>query len=269
MDKKVVLITGGSRGIGRELAREYLDLGHIIYIVARNKEKLETSSKELDESGKFLKAIAGDVSDPSFCKGVIDQIIKEQNRLDILINNAGMAMRGLFKDTKVEVFEKLININYLGAAYLTNYAYQHLVATKGSVIFISTIAAIHGLAKVGGYGASKAPLSILGESIRAEVSSKELHVGIIYVGLTENDQDKVVYSSDGSLIPLDKRKNSHTQKDVALAIIKAVNKRKKRVVLTPLGKLAALFYRYFPRLADFLINNVVAKSSLYADSKLK
>ena len=262
--KKVVLITGGSKGIGREIARIYHSRGYIIYIFARNKERILQTVTELDPLQTTVFGISADIAKKEDCEQVIRTIIAEQGRLDILLNNAGMAMRGSIEDTSFSVMQAMVEINLLGPAYLSHLAIPYLKETHGSIHFTSTLAGLRGLPKVGLYSASKGALTLLSESLRAEVASQQVHVGITYVGFTENDADKVVYAADGSLTTLAPRKKSQTQQETATAIVRAVDRRKSIVVLTGIGKLASFAYRYFPRLTGFLIGKFASKSSQYA-----
>lgn len=266
MSNRVVLITGGSKGIGREIARELSSRGDIVYICARNLEALEATRRMLDPTGTRVFAIQADVSDPDECRQAVDAVISGQGHLDVLVNNAGMAMRGEFAETEPAVMEAMVAINLLGPAYMTRHALAHLKESRGSVLFISSLAALHGLPRIALYGAGKGGLSTLSESLRAEVHAEGVHVGLIHVGFTENDPDKVVYASDGTLVTLSVRKNSQTQVQTARAIVRALDRRRNVVVLTGLGALAAISYRLFPRLSDFLIRRFAGRSSRYAET---
>ncbi len=260
---KVALVTGGSKGIGREVTRLLLNEGIIVYILGRDEHALQRAKDQLGSANLFT--IQGDVSDPAVGKRAIEEIIKTHARLDLLVNNAGMSMRGRVADTEPRVVETMININYLGSSYLTYWALPHLIDTKGSVIFTSSLVALHGIAKVASYAAAKGALSAYSESLRAEVSPLGVHVGIIYVGFTENDPNKVIYDSQGRLIPLVKRKNSHSQGDVAKKMLTMITKRKKRMVLTPLGKFSSILYRLLPNLSDWIITRFNPTDKQYGE----
>ncbi|MDI9455348.1 MAG: SDR family oxidoreductase [Spirochaetota bacterium] len=263
---KVALITGGSKGIGREAARLCLKEGMIVYILGRDVEALEETANLLDPEQKVLFSIQADVTDHLACKRSIDEVITRHGRLDLLINNAGMSMRGRVNETTPEVLEAMVHINFLGSAYMTYYALPHITGQKGSIIFTSSLVALHGVPKVAGYAAGKGALTAYTESLRAEVSSKGVHIGIIYVGFTENDPKKVIYSADGSLIPLSKRKNAHTQQDVARYMLKMIKRRKKRMVLTPLGHFSSFLYRFFPNLSDWIIARFNPTNAQYSEA---
>lgn len=264
---KVALITGGSKGIGREVARLCLKEGMIVYILGRDREALEETADLLDPHKKSLFSIQADVTDHLACERAIDEVITRHGRLDILINNAGMSMRGRVGETTPEVIDTMIRINFLGSAYMTYYALSHITRQKGSIIFTSSLVALHGIPKVASYAAGKGALTAYTESLRAEVSSKGVHIGILYVGFTENDPKKVIYKADGTLIPIAQRKNAHTQEDVAGYMLKMIKRRKKRMILTPLGHFSSFLYRFFPNLSDWIIARFNPTDAQYSEAE--
>jgi len=259
MKGKTVLITGGSKGIGRETARLFGRLGARVYICGRNREHLDRAEQALQQEGCSAASVQTDVRIPEACRELIEVIKKEEPGLDAVICNAGMSMRGSIGESTPEVFRTMTEINYLGAAYIAHYALPLLKSSQGSIVFISTIAALRGLPLLGPYGASKSSLQVLSESLRMETASDGVHVGLVHVGFTENDQDKLVYRSDGTLVPIARPKSSYTQEQAAEHIAACVFRRKRVMTLTALGRSASLVYRFFPRLADAMISRFTNK----------
>ena len=262
MDSRVVLVTGGSRGIGRETARAFGREGAAVWITGRNEAVLAETAEKLSRDGISVRHAVSDVRDPESCRKLIDRIIKEDTRLDVAVCNAGMSMRGTAAQTDVSVFRTMMEINYLGAVHVVRYALEHLIRTRGSVICISTVAALHGLPGTAAYGASKIALRTFTEALRSETASSGLHVGLVHVGFTENDSGKVVYDAKGNLVQLERRRNSHTQQQTARCILACAAKRKSEMTLTPLGKAVSLLYRLSPRLSDFLVSRSAAGRSM-------
>ena len=263
LNDKVVIITGGSKGIGRETAKLFAKAGAQVIITGRRIEELEKTAsliRSLDGKCDFFQ---GDVTDIQDCERIINSVIESYHRLDILINNAGMSMRGLFEDTDLDLFHKVIDINFSGSVNMTKFALPSLIESKGSVLFISSLSGLKGIPGIAPYCTAKMALTGFSESLRAEVCRHQVHVGIIYVGFTENDQDKTIYSAKGERIPLHRDKNNDTQLGVARSILKAINKRKRVMYLTPVGKIAAFVYRLFPRLSDYLLRKFTMKSEMY------
>ncbi len=263
MREKIVLVTGGTKGIGRETAKLFGNHGARIFICGRSTEALERSSRIMGEEGIIVTALQTDVRDPEACRLLIQKIEDEAGRLDVVINNAGMSMRGSLEETDPEVIRTMAEVNYLGAAYITHYAIPLLKASGGSVVFVSSLSALHGLPGIGPYGATKLALQGLAQSARSELFQCGVHVGIVHVGFTENDPEKVVYSRDGSLIPLYRPRNSQTQRETAEDILTCVVRRKREMTLTPLGRIAGILYRFFPGLSDVLVRVFVKKSKMY------
>lgn len=172
-------------------------------------------------------------------------------------------MRGSFLQTSLKTFTEIINVNFLGAVKMSQMALPHLMKTKGSLVFISSVSGLKGLPFIAPYSAAKMALTSFSESLRSELHSHHVHVGIIYVGFTENDQGKTILDGQGNLQPLMRKKNHHTQVQVAQHIVRSVKHRKAVMVLTPLGKLAAWFYRWFPRLSNILLQRFANKSKWY------
>jgi NAD(P)-dependent dehydrogenase (short-subunit alcohol dehydrogenase family) len=249
---KTVVITGSSRGIGRATAYAFAEEGAFVVLNGRNTKRLEQTRIAMENKGHKVYAISGDVTSPEESRNLIEESHARTGRIDILVNNAGTIMRAGFEEIKPEVFRKVIDGNILGSAYPSMFALPFLKESGGSVFFISSLAGLHGLPSASAYSAAKMALTGLVESIRIELEGTGVHVGIIYVGFTENDPEKRVLSADGSLIRINPPRQS-PQKKVARSIMKCVKKRKYKSALSIPGKLARTGFRLAPGLADFLL----------------
>jgi short-subunit dehydrogenase len=172
-------------------------------------------------------------------------------------------MRGMFEETELSLFHKIIDINFGGAVNMTKFALPKIIESQGSVLFISSLSALKGIPGIAPYGAAKMALTGFSESLRAEVFQHHVHVGIIYVGFTENDPDKTIYAATGALIPLHRDKNNDTQQGVARSVLKALVKRRPVMYLTFPGKLVNVIYRLFPRLSGYLLRRFGMKNARY------
>lgn len=258
---KVVIITGSSKGIGRTTAYEFLKLGAKVVINGRNSEKLEETKKTFIEQGYGLIAISGDVSNFNFCKDLIDKTIQEYGQIDYLINNAGLPMRGRFDELNETVIDQVIKSNLFSAAYCTKVALPYIKESKGSIVFISSLAGIRGLPNSSIYCASKMALKGLAQSLKIELAGTGIHIAIIEVGLTENDTDKRIIGKDGKTQPVKGGKH-HTQLDVANAIIRSIYRKQFIKTLTFAGKLLRIVQWISPGFVHFLLSKT-QKSSLY------
>ena len=253
---KVVLITGSSIGIGRKMAALLLKRGASVALNARNADRLNETLQEFQQQGyDSLFAAPGDVSSISDCARVVDTVHAHFGKLDVVINNAGVSAEGDVADLSPEIFQKVTAVNYLGSIYITQKALPYLRASKGSLMFISSIAAIRGIPGHGVYSASKMALTAVAESLRTEEEGNGVHIGIAYVGFTENDPQKAIYDKDGTVIPQPSR-DFIRQEPVAVVaerIIHMVEHRQFKKVFTLLGKLNAIVNRFLPGIAAFVL----------------
>ena len=252
---KVAIITGSSGGIGKAIALELARNGASVVLNGRNKIKLAESENEVRKIHSNVMSICCDVSTAEGGQLLINETISKFNRIDILINNVGVSMRGYLADLKPEVFREVFGTNILGAVCPTIPAIRYLRQTEGSIVFISSVAGIRGLPTTSAYCSSKMALRSLAESIRIEEAVHNLHVGLIYVGNTEIDDGKTTIAPDGSKILLrpGKGKGVQSKELVARAVVRNISKRKFITVLTSLGKLNAFLQPRFPLLVERLI----------------
>lgn len=259
---KVVLITGSSKGIGKTTAHKFLELGAKVVINGRNKETLKLTQDQFTKEGYDVLAIGGDVTDPNFCIQLVENIVNTLGRLDILINNAGLPMRGRFDEIVFKVIEEVTASNLLSAFYCTKASLPHIKKSKGSIVFISSLAGIRGLPNASIYCASKMALKGFAQSLRIELAGSGIHIGLIEVGLTENDADKLIIGKNGTPVPV-KGSKQHTQSQVANAIIRSIYKKQFRKTLTLLGKILRFFQWFSPTFVHFLLK-ITQKSKLYS-----
>jgi len=258
---KVAVITGSSRGIGKAIALELAGNGASIVLNGRNIGKLIETETEIQKIQNKVIYVCCDVSTIEGGQLLIDEAIKHFGRIDILVNNVGISMRGKLADINPEVFKKVLESNILGVVYPTITSIRYLRETKGSILFISSLAGIRGLPGLSAYCSSKMALRALAETIRLEESINDLHVGLILVGYTENDEGKVTMGKDGSSILLEPRrgKGVQTKESVAKAVLKNIVKRKFITVLTSIGKLNSFLQARFPMLVEKIILNNLHK----------
>jgi len=252
---KVAVITGSSRGIGKAIALELAKNGASIVLNGRNQARLAATEEEIRRITDKITGICCDVSTIEGGQFLVNEAVKAFGKIDILVNNVGISMRGSMADLNPEVFKTIFDSNILGTVNPTIPAIRHLRSTKGSIVFISSLTGIRGLPFLSAYSASKMALRALAESLRIEEAGNHLHIGLIYVGFTENDRDKEAIASDGSKIILEPRqgKGVYTRESVAKAVIRNISKRKFITVLTFQGKLMAFIQPVFPWLVERII----------------
>jgi dehydrogenase/reductase SDR family protein 7B len=253
--KGVVVITGSSRGIGKEVARQLLQLGYSVAINGRNEARLYATLKDLKAMSSNVIAVLSDVSDPNGADLFINQAVKEFGRIDALINNVGVSSRGNLANLHPSVIRTLFESNVYGSVYPTQWALPYLRATQGSVIFVSSLAGIRGLPGLSPYSASKMALRAFAEAVRIEEHQHGVHAGIVLVGKTAVEPDKEVIMEEGSTRLLAPRTGKGIQsiEGVAEGIINALLRRKNQVIMTPLGKLQSVLQVIAPKLVERII----------------
>ena len=263
---KRVLVTGGAKGIGRETVRLFAQNGARVAMTGRDTGALRRQAEQFGREGLEVLALAGDVTSLEECRAAIQATEERFGGLDVLVNNAGMSMRGMFEQTSLELFRTVMDINFTGAVSMTRLALPQLLQSKGSVVFVSSLSGLHGLPGIAPYSAAKMALTGFSQALRCELSPRGVHVGILYVSFTENDSDKTIYDAEGNRIQLQRARNGSTQLDVAHAVVQMVRHRRRSVIMTPLGKLAALAYTLLPGLSERLITRFATRSALYGNT---
>ena len=256
MKDKVIIITGSSIGIGRKMAELLTAQGAKIVLNARNENRLLEVAATFEKNGHDVLAVVGDVSKPEDCKNIVMKAIEKYGQLDGLINNAGISTEGEVGSLDDDVFRKVMEVNYLGSVYPTQAALPFLRKTKGSVIFVSSVAGIRGIPGYAVYSSSKMALTALAESLKIEEQPRGVHVGIAYVGFTENDAQKTIYNSEGKIVPQPARPGMKIEpvEVVAGRIINMIKQRQFKNVFTLLGKLNNMVNKLFPFIGDFVLS---------------
>jgi short-subunit dehydrogenase len=257
---KVIAITGGADGIGRALVEQFLAKGAKVATCSRTAGKL--AQLENDFPGKALFTVVADVSKEEDCKNFIHKTIEKYKSIDILINNAGISMRTLFKDTSLDTLKKVMDTNFWGTVYCTKFALESIISNKGIIVGVSSIAGYRGLPGRSGYSASK--FAIIGwmEALRTELLNTGVNVMWVCPGFTASNTRYAALGKDAKPVmesTLDEGKIMSAE-DCAGHIIKAVEKRKRTLVLTSTGKQAIFMNRFFPGLADKIIRKMYFKN---------
>jgi len=257
---KVVAITGGSDGIGKALIEKLIPEGAKVSTCARNQDKLY--DLQVRFPGSHLHTLVADISNKNDCKRFIETTIQQFGGIDILINNAGISMRSLFRETDVEVIRKLMDVNFFGTVYCTRFALEHIIKAKGSIVGISSIAGYRGLPGRSGYSASKFALNGWLEAIRTELMEYGVNVLWISPGFTRSNIRNVALNAHGQEqgdTPLNESKLMSPE-TCALHILQAIQKRKRTLVLTFQGKQTIFLNRFFPSLTDKLTRKFFFKN---------
>ncbi len=258
--EKVAVVTGGTDGIGRALVTALLAHGAKVATCGRNHDKLY--ELQALHPSLPLHTLLADVSNEAECKTLIDSTLQVYGRIDLLINNAGISMRGLLKNLELDVIKKVMDINFMGSVYCTKFALAALIESKGTIVGISSIAGYRGLPGRTGYSASKFALQGFLESLKTELKDDGVHVMWVCPGFTSSKIRDHALNDKGQQQkenPMDEGKMMSAEA-CAKYLLKAITKKKRALILTATGKETVFLNKFFPSLADKLVHRFYFKN---------
>lgn len=196
---KVVLVTGGSSGIGRATALRLARHGCQVVVAARDAAALDDVVKHAAGLGADALAVPTDVTDADQCHAAVAAAVARFGGLDILICSAGVSMRAYFAGCDLAAMERVMRVNFFGTLYATHFALPHVTKARGSLVAISSLTGKRGIPSYSVYGASKFAIQGLYESLRLELHSAGVHVGIISPGFVDTPLRDRVLGPDGKV----------------------------------------------------------------------
>src|SRR5665647_2670405 len=198
---QTVLVTGGSKGIGRAICLALAMEGANIIIAARNESKIKEIVDKLKKMGCKALAIQADVRNEEDVRHLISRTVDEYVRIDILINNAGVANKKRLEETTLEEYNEIMDTNLKGVFLCTKYAIPHIRNSEnGKIINISSGAGLHGIPEFSVYCASKFGVNGITESIASELEG-EIKVYSICPGGVDTDMYRSIYTKRPPLKP--------------------------------------------------------------------
>jgi len=191
---KVVMVTGGSRGIGRACAVAFgKQRATVVITYAGNEEAAAETVKWVQEAGGQAHALRFDVADTAACAGAVDEVVKTHGRLDVLVNNAGVAVDGLVMRFKDEDWDRVLDTNLKGAFALVRAAARPMMKQRGgAIINVTSVVGEMGNAGQAAYAASKAGLIGLTKSVARELASRNIRCNAVSPGFIETDMTHVL-----------------------------------------------------------------------------
>lgn len=251
---KVIIITGASMGLGRELAVQLATLGARLVLAARSLEQLTQTAEECRQRGAPAIAVPTDITQLPQCKALVDTTIERFGRLDVLINNAGISMTARFEDVAdPSLYAHIVTTNYLGSVYTTHYALPHLTKTAGRIVAVSSLAGKTGVPWYSAYCASKHALVGFYESLRIEVEDQGISVTLIFpdfvaTGIHTRSMDargEVLGGNHGI-----RYEHAMGVETCAGQIIHAMDRRRRDVLMSTRGKIGQWIKLVAPRAID-------------------
>jgi NAD(P)-dependent dehydrogenase (short-subunit alcohol dehydrogenase family) len=231
----VVVVTGASSGMGREMAHQLAGQGAWLTLASQDERRLAAVTEVCRRGRGRVLAVPTDVSDPAQCERLIARTVAEYGRLDTLVNNAGITMWTKFDELEdLTILDRLMRVNYLGAAYCTHAAIPHLKKTRGRLVAVSSISGKLGVPYRTGYVASKHAVTGFFDALRIELAEHGVTVTVACPNFVATETHKRAFGADGrplgespvqaaDVMPADA---------AARAILAAAAARKREIVMT-------------------------------------
>lgn len=228
-----IWITGASSGIGEALAIAFAKRGARIILSGRDEAKLLAVKKSCKHSKKHI-IVPFDISDAEQAKEAYDSAITQAEKIDWLINNAGISQRSLIMDTSEDVERQIMEIDYFAQTRLTRLVLPNMIAHGGGkVVMISSVAGLLGTQYRGAYGAAKAALHMWANSLRAELHEQGIEVATIFPGFIQTNVSINALTGDGSAQGTMDEATSKglTAADFAKQVVKALSNDKEYIIV--------------------------------------
>lgn len=257
---QVVIITGASSGIGRELAIQLAGQGARLALAARDQGALDAVVAQCAARGARAISVPTDVADPAQCAHLVAHTVATFGRLDTLINNAGLSMWARFADvTDLTIFETLMRVNYLGSVYCTHSALPHLQRSRGRLVGVSSLTGKTGVPTRSGYAASKHAMAGFFDTLRIELAGSGVSVTMAYPGFVATEVRRRAFGGDGRPLGASPVREAEvmTAETCAAIILRATAARKREVVMTARGKLGLWLKLIAPGLVDRIARRTI------------
>lgn len=268
--EKIVIITGGSSGIGLALAQQFAVQNAHLVLIARDNLKLNAAKLLLEKSGAAsVTMIVADVSDKQAIADAINEAGKKYGRIDVLINNAGITGCGRFALQTVKQLEECLFTNYLGAVYASKVAWPWLKISKGQLSFVSSVAGYLGLIGYSAYAPTKFALTGLAECLRMEGKDDGIRVSIIYP--SDTDSPMLEYERQHGLpetLALSSNIKLKSAEEVAAKYIRGLEKNKFEIYCDFNSRLLRWLKNNFPGLFYAVIERMVRRVRRNQDKEL-
>ncbi len=260
---KVVLITGGSSGLGLAIAQAFGAEGCQLVIVARREDKLREAEHLLAALGHSVATISADITNQEDVDRVFSEVREKFGGLDVLVNNAGRSDRGRVTDATPELFQQLWELNFLAAVRCTRAALPMLLESDGHIVNIASLAAKFGPRFLGAYPATKFALAAYSQQIRLELSEEGLHVLLVCPGPLARDDSGKRYDDQASALPEAARQpgggakvSSIDPAMLAAKIVIATEKRRAELVMPRKARLLAAICQLSPNWGDWILRRM-------------
>jgi short-subunit dehydrogenase len=263
---QVVIVTGASTGIGKALALQLASQGAKVVLAARRLERLEQVAAECRSLGGEVLVVQTDVSDEAQCKALVEKAIEAYGRLDMLINNAGLAVSALFEEfPDLKLFKYTMDVNFSSTVYCTYYALPYLKQTKGRIVAMSSVGGKAAIPYNTPYIASKYAMQGFYDALRMEVSRQGIGITVVCPWWVVTEFHEAQMDKNG--VPRGARgrnlydKRMMTAERCAEITLRAAYMRRREVLMGP-GMLAAWLKLIAPGFVDWLAVEMFLKPAI-------
>ncbi len=245
---KVVVVTGAASGIGLAVAERFARAGATCALLDLDEARLKQCERQFLEAGYRVMGLPCDVTQRADCEAAVQAVIDGFGGIDVLFNNAGITQRSAFTETRIEVYERVMAVNFFGALYCTKAAIHSLIQRRGLIISNESIAGLAPLLGRTGYAASKHAMHGLFTTLRSEVRDQGVHVMVVCPGFIKTHLQDRALGGDGTVTrhPQSRVGRQDTPEHAAEAIFRGAQKEKDLLVLTAMGKVAYWISRLAP-----------------------
>ena len=261
-----VLITGGSQGSGRAIALKFAAQGWDVTIAAREGDRLENAAAQIRAVGRKVLAVPTDVGESEQVNALVEKSLATFGQIDALINNAGICLTGPMVNTSLEDWRQILDTNLWGCVYTIQAALPSMLARgKGSIVNVGSFGGKMPLPQMTAYCTSKYALTGLTESLRLELLSQGIHVGIVHPGVINSDfMERAMFRGGSESEAAGNRRQMSAAlggswvsqpEDIAAAVWKLVKKRQAETVVGP-AAMATELNRLFPQLTQWALAKV-------------
>ena len=265
---KVVVVTGGSAGLGLAIAEAYAEVGCRVVLAGRDPGKLDQAAAQL-RGGKAQEVlpVTCDVTDDQAVTQLIERTMEEYGQLDVLVNNVGRSSRGRALETPLDDFQDLWELNCLAAIRTTQAAAERLIETRGHLVNIGSLSAKTASPFLGAYPVSKFALAGASHQFRLELAPHGVHVLLVCPGPLQRDDAGMRYNQDATGLPAEARKPGGGVKlkgidpaELARKIVRACERRQLELILPTKAKWLFAIAQLWPKLGDWIIERSTSKS---------
>ncbi len=261
---KVIVVTGASSGIGKALCLALALQRPRLVLAARDAFALEAVAADCMAKGAEALVVPADVTSPEACRALVLRTVERFQALDVLVNNAGIGMIARFDAIEdLSVYERLMQVNYLGCVYLTHAALPHLKRSRGQIVTVASVAGLTGVPTRTGYSASKHAVIGFFDSLRIELADTGVSVTMVAPDFVVSDIHRRAIGPDGKPLGKSPLRESKimTAEECAALMVEAMEKRQRLLITSWRGRVGRFVRLFAPGLIDAIARRAVQRGS--------